>query len=166
MKAVRFSKFGVAAEVAELIDLPDPGPPGEGEVLLDVEASPIQPADLLQFSGRYGATPPPLPVYAGGGAAGCVAAVGAGVTHLRAGDRVMVSLRGGRGNWRERVMAPADKLFALPAADAIQIVVGGVRARASNVERLPFVGRRNACCQRRQGIDAAGGKISTVSPKT
>ncbi len=121
MKAVRFSKFGVAAEVAELIDLPDPGPPGEGEVLLDVEASPIQPADLLQFSGRYGATPPPLPVYAGGGAAGCVAAVGAGVTHLRAGDRVMVSLRGGRGNWRERVMAPADKLFALPAADAIQL---------------------------------------------
>jgi mitochondrial enoyl-[acyl-carrier protein] reductase / trans-2-enoyl-CoA reductase len=121
MKAIRFSQFGVAAEVAELIDLPDPGQPAAGEVLVDVEASPIQPADLLQFSGRYGATPPPLPVYAGGGAAGRVTAIGAGVTHLRTGDRVMVSLRGGRGNWRECVIAPADKLFALPDADPIQL---------------------------------------------
>jgi mitochondrial enoyl-[acyl-carrier protein] reductase / trans-2-enoyl-CoA reductase len=121
VKAIRFSKFGIAAEVAELIDLPDPGQPAAGEVLVDVEASPIQPADLLQFSGRYGATPPPLPVYAGGGAAGRVTAVGAGVTHLRVGDRVMVSLRGGRGNWRERVIAPADKLFALPDADPMQL---------------------------------------------
>ena len=121
MKAIRFSRFGVAAEVAELIELPDPGAPAAGEVLVDVEASPIQPADLLQFSGRYGATPPPLPVYAGGGAAGRVTAVGQGVTHLRVGDRVMVSLRGGRGNWRERVIAPAEKLFALPDADIIQL---------------------------------------------
>ena len=121
MKAVRFSRFGVASEVAELVDLPDPGQPGAGEVLVEVEASPIQPADLLQFSGRYGATPPPLPVYAGGGAAGRVIAAGAGVSHLREGDRVMVSLRGGRGNWRERVIAPADRLFALPEADVIQL---------------------------------------------
>ncbi len=121
MKAVRFSRFGVAADVAELIDLPDPGAPAAGEVLVDVEASPIQPADLLQFSGRYGATPPALPAYAGGGAAGRVTRIGTGITHLREGDHVMVSLRGGRGNWRERVIAPAERLFALPDADIIQL---------------------------------------------
>jgi trans-2-enoyl-CoA reductase len=59
IKAVRYSQFGKAHDVAELIDLPDPGQPKSGEVLIDVEASPINPADLLQFEGKYGAAPPP-----------------------------------------------------------------------------------------------------------
>jgi len=121
MKAVRFSRFGVAAEVAELVEVDAPAAPGPGEVLVAVTASPVQPADLLQFAGRYGATPPPLPADAGGGSVGRVLAAGPGVSHLRPGDPVMVSLRGGRGNWRERVLAPAAKLFALPEADDIQL---------------------------------------------
>ena len=36
MQAVRFSRFGAATEVAELVDLPDPAPPGPGEVVIDM----------------------------------------------------------------------------------------------------------------------------------
>lgn len=122
IKAVRYSQFGKAHEVAELIDLPDPGPPGAGEVRVDVEASPINPADLLQFEGKYGAAPPPLPVMAGGEGVGIVRAVGAGVTHLKPGDRVLL-LFAGRGNWRTALNAKAAKLFALPAADPLQLAM-------------------------------------------
>lgn len=122
MKAVRYSTFGKAHEVAELIDLPDLGQPGPGEVLIDVEASAINPADLLQFEGKYGAVPPPLPVMAGGEGVGIVREAGAGVTHLKAGDRVLL-LFAGRGNWRSALIAKAAKLFALPKADPMQLAM-------------------------------------------
>lgn len=122
IKAVRYSAFGKPWEVAELIDLPDPGRPGEGEVLVDVEASPINPADLLQFEGRYGAAPPPLPVMAGGEGVGIVREAGPGVTHLKAGDRVLL-LFAGRGNWRHRLIAKAARLFPLPPADPLQLAM-------------------------------------------
>lgn len=123
MQAVRFSRFGPGHEVAELVDLPDPGPPGDGEVLIDILASPINPSDLLNFAGRYGANAPELPAFAGGEAVGRVAAVGAGVSNVAAGDRVL-ALYAGRGNWRERVKASAAGMFALPAgADVLQLAM-------------------------------------------
>lgn len=122
VKALRFSRFGKAHEVVELVELPDPGRPGAGEVALDIEASPINPADLLQFEGRYGAQPPALPVHAGGEAVGIVRAVGPGVDHLKVGDRVL-ALLACRGNWRTRQVAPAARLFALPDADPLQLAM-------------------------------------------
>lgn len=123
IKAVRYSHFGKAHEVAELIDLPDPGGPNAGEVLIDVEASPINPADLLQFEGKYGAAPPPLPVMAGGEGVGIVRSVGVDVTHLKQGDRVLL-LFAGRGNWRSSLIAKAARLFALPpGVDPLQLAM-------------------------------------------
>lgn len=122
MKAVRYSTFGKAHDVAELIDLPPLPAPGAGEVLIDVEASAINPADLLQFEGKYGAVPPPLPVMAGGEGVGIVREAGPGVTHLKAGDRVLL-LFAGRGNWRTSLIAKAAKLFPLPKADPLQLAM-------------------------------------------
>ena len=125
MKAVRFSTFGPAHEVAELVDLPEPDAPGPGEVLLEIERSSINPADLLQFEGRYGAVPPKLPVWAGGEAVARVLETGEGVTHLKPGDRVL-ALLAVRGNWRARAKANASRLFALPEADLDQLAMLGV----------------------------------------
>jgi trans-2-enoyl-CoA reductase len=125
MKAVRFSRFGAAHDVAELVEVPEPDPPGTGEVLLEIERSSINPADLLMFEGRYGAVPPKLPVWAGGEAVARVLKAGEGVTHLKPGDRVL-ALLAARGNWRPRVKAPAARLFALPEADIDQLAMLGV----------------------------------------
>jgi trans-2-enoyl-CoA reductase len=123
MRAVLIQRFGAAADVAEVVDLPDPNQPGPGQVLLDILASPINPSDFLAFQGRFGATPPPLPAAAGGEAVGQVAALGPGVTHLRVGDRVL-ALHAGRGNWRQRVLAPAAPIRALPEeADPLQLAM-------------------------------------------
>jgi NADPH:quinone reductase-like Zn-dependent oxidoreductase len=116
-------RFGPAIEVAEVAELPDPGPPGPGEILLDILAAPINPSDFLVFQGRFGAVPPPLPAKAGGEAVGQIAAVGEGVTHLRPGDRVL-ALHAGRGNWRQQVIAPAAGVVVLPAdADPLQLAM-------------------------------------------
>ncbi|HEX6959604.1 MAG TPA: zinc-dependent alcohol dehydrogenase family protein [Ferrovibrio sp.] len=122
VKAIQFSRFGVPHEVAELIELPDPGAPGEGEVILDMEAAAINPADLLQLEGRYGVERPQLPVIGGGEGVGIVREIGAGVAHLKPGDRVLM-LFAGRGNWRSSVKAKAARLFPLLPADPLQLAM-------------------------------------------
>jgi trans-2-enoyl-CoA reductase len=121
MKSARLSRFGTPAEVIELVDLEEPGAPGEGEVLIDVIACPINPADVLMLEGRYGAVPPKLPLTPGAEGLGRVAQAGAGVKHLRPGDLVLVP---GPGSWRERMVAPAKVLWALQSkADPQQLAM-------------------------------------------
>jgi len=123
LKAVLVTRFGPAAEVADVVEVRDPGPPGPGEVLLDILAAPINPSDFLVFQGRFGAMPPPLPAPAGGEAVGQVAALGESVTNLKIGDRIL-ALHAGRGNWRQQVLAPAAGVRALPAAaDPLQLAM-------------------------------------------
>lgn len=138
VKAIRYSRFGKAHEVAEIVDLPDPGQPGEGEVLIDVEASPINPADLLQFEGKYGAEPPPLPVFAGGEGVGIVREAGPGVSHLKAGDRVLL-LFAGRSNWRTALKAKAARLFPLPKADPLQLAMLTVNPATAQLMLTDYV---------------------------
>ncbi len=87
MKAVLFGGKG-GPEVISLGEVPDPSP-SRGEVLVRVRAAALNRADLLQRRGLY----PPPPGYRedlpGMELAGEVAAVGAGVTAWKAGDRVM-----------------------------------------------------------------------------
>ncbi len=126
MKAVQFSTFGHGHEVVEFVDVPDPAPPHAGEILIDILAAPINPSDFLNFRGLFGATPPALPAMAGGEAVGRVAALGAGVHHLKVGDRVL-ALCGGRGNWCQRIKASADGVMPLPAdADTLQLAMMAV----------------------------------------
>ncbi len=53
MKVVEFESFGAPHEVAACVDAPDPGPPADDEVVVEVEAFPINPVDLLTIAGRY-----------------------------------------------------------------------------------------------------------------
>ena len=122
MLAVRFSRFGPAHEVAELVDLPDVAAPNSGEVSVDVLAAAIDPASLIMFEGRYGAAPPELPAFAGNQAVGRVTAVADDVTHLRPNDKVLLG-DGARGTWRERMNVRAAGLFAIPDADPLQLAI-------------------------------------------
>jgi NADPH:quinone reductase-like Zn-dependent oxidoreductase len=106
------SSFGAPDKVIGLVERPDPGEPGPGEVLIAAEFVPINPADVLNLEGRYGAEPPSLPMNPGAEGVGRVAATGAGVTHVKPGDRVLLP---GPGTWRERFKAPAKVVFPLPA---------------------------------------------------
>ena len=54
MKAVQIEAFGNPAEVVKVVDIPDVGAPAAGEVVIALDASPINQYDLLMIAGRYG----------------------------------------------------------------------------------------------------------------
>ena len=87
------------------------GAPGPGEVLVKAEAAALNFADSLIVQGKY-QVKPPFPFTPGFEAAGTVAAVGEGVTHVQAGDRVMTALQ--YGGQSSLVLAPEGRVFPVP----------------------------------------------------
>lgn len=111
MKRVDIAAYGVPQEVAACVEVPDVGAPGPGEVVFDVLAFPINPADIGFCTGGYRLRPP-LPATPGAECVGRVIAVGAGVTDVRPGDLV-INLQ--RENWVQRRRVKAADAVPLPA---------------------------------------------------
>jgi NADPH2:quinone reductase len=103
MKAMVCEAFG-GPEGLHLRELPDPPPPGAGEVQVRIQARGVQYVDVLMLAGKYQFRPEP-PFVPGNEAAGEVVAVGEGVARFKPGDRVMSRHRLGAfatlGNARE-----------------------------------------------------------------
>lgn len=91
-------------------EVPDPVP-GEGEVLVEVVASAVNRADILQRQGFYN-PPPGASPYPGLECSGTIAALGAGVSGWAVGDRVCALLAG--GGYAEKVAVPAGQLLPVP----------------------------------------------------
>ncbi|MFQ5937125.1 MAG: zinc-dependent alcohol dehydrogenase family protein [Acidiferrobacterales bacterium] len=120
MKAVEFASFGVPHEVCRCIDVNDVGTPADDEVVVDIEASPINPADLLIIEGRYPG-PTELPARLGIEGTGRIVAIGEGVEALAVGDRV-ISL--GRTNWAQQIKVQEDLVIKVPSdVDALQVAM-------------------------------------------
>ena len=58
MKKIELTGYGVPEEVAHCVDVPDVGGPGPGEIVFDVLAFPINPADVSFCRGSYRLRPP------------------------------------------------------------------------------------------------------------
>jgi NADPH:quinone reductase-like Zn-dependent oxidoreductase len=112
MKQVLIDRYGPPEEVARCADVPDVGPPSAGEVVFDVVAFPINPADVSFCRGTYRLRPP-LPATPGAECLGRVAAVGEGVSHVKPGDLV-INLA--RENWAQRRRVNADDVIPVPSA--------------------------------------------------
>lgn len=111
MLAAQLNVFGRPDAVIEVVEQADPGDPGPDEVLVEAEFAPINPADVLNLEGKYGAVPPALPMTPGAEGVGRIAKAGSAVRHVKPGDRVLLT---GPGCWRELVKAPGKAVFALP----------------------------------------------------
>ncbi|PSK66433.1 Phthiocerol synthesis polyketide synthase type I PpsC [Micromonospora sp. MH33] len=110
MHAITIPKPG-GPEALVWAAVPDPEP-GPGEVVVEVRASAVNRADLLQRQGQY-PPPPGAPAYPGLECAGVVAALGPEVTGWAVGDEVCALLAG--GGYAERVAVPAGQLLPVPA---------------------------------------------------
>lgn len=91
-------------------EVPDPEAK-PGEVVLDVAASAVNRADLLQREGRD-APPPGAPAWLGLECSGTVAAIGSGVTDWEIGQQACALLSG--GGYAEKVAVPAGHLLPVP----------------------------------------------------
>ena len=87
MKAMVCERFGGPEGLAER-EVPDPSPPGPGEIQVRIAARGVQYVDVLMLAGKYQFRPEP-PFIPGGEAAGHVVAVGPDITRFAVGDEVM-----------------------------------------------------------------------------
>jgi putative PIG3 family NAD(P)H quinone oxidoreductase len=97
-------------EVLEWTEVPDPVP-GAGEVLIEVAASAVNRADLLQRQGYY-PPPPGASDILGLECSGTIAELGEGVEGWQVGDEVCALLAG--GGYAEKVAVPAGQLLPVP----------------------------------------------------
>src|SRR5881397_4205477 len=94
MQAVAFTQTG-APEVLRVLEVPDPTP-GPGQVRIQVKVSGVNFRDIgVRRDGTNEGSRTPQPVVTGIEAAGVVESLGAGVTHLRVGQRVATICQGG-----------------------------------------------------------------------
>lgn len=125
MRAAWYERTGPAAEVLEVGELPDPTP-GAGEVLVRLEASGVNPADVKKRAGWGGLemTHPRVVPHADG--AGTIEAVGPGVPASRIGERVWTWNAQGGNRWRGtaagRVALPSRQAPRLP--EGVDAAVG------------------------------------------
>jgi putative PIG3 family NAD(P)H quinone oxidoreductase len=110
VQAVTISSFG-EPEVLRWGTVDDLAPPGPGEVAIDVVASAVNRADLLQRQGFY-PPPPGASDIPGMECSGRVAAVGDGAGPWRVGDEVCALLAG--GGYATRVVVPAGQVLPVP----------------------------------------------------
>ncbi|MFD4829954.1 NAD(P)H-quinone oxidoreductase [Streptomyces uncialis] len=115
MRAITIAEAG-GPEVLNWDEVPDPVP-GEGEVLVEVVASAVNRADLLQRQGRYD-PPPGASPYPGLECSGRIAALGPGVVGWSVGDEVCALLSG--GGYAEQVAVPVGQL--LPRPEGVSLV--------------------------------------------
>lgn len=109
MHAITIPEAG-GPEALVWAEVPDPVP-GEGEVLVDIVASAVNRADLLQRQGFYNPPPGSSP-YPGLECAGRVTDIGPGVSGWEIGDEVCALLAG--GGYAEQVVVPAGQLLPVP----------------------------------------------------
>jgi len=91
-------------------EVPDPVP-GPGDVVIDVVASAVNRADVLQRQGFY-PPPPGASDILGLECSGRVAAIGVDVDSWRVGDEVCALLSG--GGYAEQVLVPAGQCLPVP----------------------------------------------------
>jgi len=119
MRAVTLPSYG-GPEVLTLADVPDPVV-GPGDVLVDITASAVNRADIMQRKGHY---PPPegAPPYPGLECSGTITALGEGVSGWEVGDEVCALLAG--GGYAEQVAVPAGQLLPRPAGVSLVEAAG------------------------------------------
>ena len=110
MRALLCTQYG-PPDLLELCDLPS-REPGDGEVVVSVKAASLNFPDVLIIQNKY-QFKPPLPFSPGSELAGVVKAVGAGVTGVEPGDRVMAFTT--YGAFAEEVTVEPGRILPMPA---------------------------------------------------
>src|SRR3954449_4374997 len=111
MKRIEIGAYGAPEDVAHCVEAPDLGSPGPGEIVFDVLAFPINPADLSFCRGNY-RLHPALPATPGAECVGRITAVGSGVSDLKPGDLV-INMQ--RENWAQARRVRAEDAMPIPA---------------------------------------------------
>jgi len=140
MKAALLKSYGDIDQF-EIGDIPTPKP-GPGEILIKIEASAVNPFDLILrqvFMANF--IPLPLPAVLGGDAAGTIAALGDGVIGFEVGGRVVADFAAnGKGAHAEYGVLPATSVAKLPAGLSFEQGASLVKAGLTGRQAVEALG--------------------------
>ncbi|MBA8835764.1 MULTISPECIES: NADP-dependent oxidoreductase [Rhizobium] len=140
MKAALLKSYGDVDQF-EIGDIPTPTP-GPGEILIKIEASAVNPFDLILRQGFMAQfIPLPLPAVLGGDAAGTISALGDGVTGFAVGDRVVADFAAnGKGAHAEYGVLPATSVAKLPGGLSFEAGASLVKAGLTGRQAVEALG--------------------------
>ena len=125
MRQLQLMAFGRPSDVIQLNTLPEPALAPE-DVLVSMEAAPLNPSDFLLVRGIY-AVRPPLPFSLGAEGVGRVKKTGSKVDNALLGKRVVVVPNYEQGTWSDEVVVPVRNIVHVADdADPRQLAMIGI----------------------------------------
>ena len=125
MQQLRLIAFGNPSEVVELSTVPVPSL-GEDDVLVSMEAAPLNPSDFLLIRGMYGVRPS-LPFPPGSEGVGRVTKTGSMVDVALQDRRVLILPTYEQGTWADQAVVPVRNIVSMSdEADPVQLSMIGI----------------------------------------
>ena len=125
MRQLQLIAHGEPSAVIQLNTLPEPAL-GQEDVLVSMEAAPLNPSDFLFVRGMYGVRPA-FPSSVGAEGVGRVAKIGSKVDPALQGKRVLILPTYEQGTWADQVVAPVRNLVPMSdKADPLQLSMIGI----------------------------------------
>src|SRR6202047_1597504 len=125
MRQLQLIAHGEPSDVIELNTISEPVL-GQEDVLISMEAAPLNPSDFLFVRGMYGVRPA-FPSLVGGESVGRVAKIGSKVDVALRGKRVLIIPTYEQGTWAEQVVAPVHNVVPMSdEADPLQLSMIGI----------------------------------------
>jgi NADPH:quinone reductase-like Zn-dependent oxidoreductase len=125
MRQLQLVAHGEPSDVVELNAVPEPVL-GPEDVLISMEAAPLNPSDFLFVRGNYGVRPA-FPSSVGAEGVGRVAKIGSKVDAALRGKRVLILPTYEQGTWADEVVVPVRNLVPMSdEADPLQLSMIGI----------------------------------------
>jgi len=125
MRQLQFIAHGEPSDVIQLNTIPEPAL-GQEDVLISMEAAPLDPSDFLFVRGMYGVRPS-FPSSVGAEGVGRVAKIGSKVDAALQGRRVLILPTYEQGTWADQVVTPVRNLVPMSdEADPLQLSMIGI----------------------------------------
>src|ERR1700724_2572375 len=125
MRQLELIAHGEPSDVIELNTISEPAL-GQEDLLILMEAAPLNPSDFLFVRGLYGVRPA-CPSSVGAEGVGRVAKIGSKVDVALRGKRVLIIPTYEQGTWAEQVVAPVRNLVPMSdEADPLQLSMIGI----------------------------------------
>jgi NADPH:quinone reductase-like Zn-dependent oxidoreductase len=125
MRQLQLIAHGEPSDVIELNTVSEPAL-GQEDVLISMEAAPLNPSDFLFVRGTYGVRPA-FPSSVGAEGVGRVAKIGSRVDVALRGKRVLIIPTYEQGTWADQVVAPVRNLVPMSDdADPLQLSMIGI----------------------------------------
>ena len=125
MRRLQLIAHGEPSDVIELNTVSEPAL-GQEDVLISMEAAPLNPSDFLFVRGMYGVRPA-FPSSVGAEGVGRVAKIGSKVDVALQGKRVLILPTYEQGTWADQVVAPVRNIVPMSnEADSLQLSMIGI----------------------------------------